>query len=230
MAKKQFFAVLDTETTCVDTVADIGIAIVDRKGVIHNQMAVLIKGQFDTQDLFHRNGDEFWTREYALQKKARYVEMLNTGVRMLATVSAVNMWIAKAIGKYDPILTAYNLSFDVTKCNNTAIDLSGFTNRFCLWGAAANTICKTREYRDYVLQNHLFNKPTEHGNMTYKTKAENVAQFLTGSTEPEPHTAIEDAINFEVPILVHMLKNRKWQELTGSYSWNSFQVRDNFKV
>lgn len=230
MARRQYFAVLDTETTVNATVADIGIAIVDRNGKIYNQMAVLVSSEFLNHELFHQNGDKFWTREYAEYKKMKYQEMLANGSRMLASVAAVNMWISKAIGKYNPVLTAYNLPFDVSKCNNTAIDLSGFTNRFCLWGAAASFICNTKPYRQFVLQNHLFNKPTEHGNMTYKTKAENVCQFLTGNTEPEPHTAIEDAVNYEVPILVHLLKNRKWQDLSGNYNWNNFQVRDNFKV
>ncbi len=45
MAKKQFFLILDTETTIENTVADIGIVIADRQGNIHKEMAVLIKGR-----------------------------------------------------------------------------------------------------------------------------------------------------------------------------------------
>ena len=38
MAKKQFFAILDTETTMQDTVADFAIIIVDREGTIYNSL------------------------------------------------------------------------------------------------------------------------------------------------------------------------------------------------
>jgi len=230
MAQKQYFAIIDTETTIDDTVADIGIVIVDRQGNIYNQMAVLVKDHFDSKELFYRKGEKFWSFEYAQKKKALYTDMLNSGSRMMASVSAVNMWIQKAIGKYNPILTAYNLSFDVTKSANTGIDLNGFTNRFCLWHAAASIICGTKEYKRFVLENHLFNRPTEKGNMTYKTDAETVCGFLQGNLVDEPHTAIEDAINFELPILTHILKKKKWQDKVSAYNWANFQVKNHFKV
>ena len=53
MAKKQFFAIIDTETTINDTVADFACIIVDRQGNIHNQCAVMVKGHYDSMELFH---------------------------------------------------------------------------------------------------------------------------------------------------------------------------------
>jgi len=52
MTKKQFFAIVDTETTVDGTVADFACIIVDRQGTIHKQCAVLVKDQFDTKSLF----------------------------------------------------------------------------------------------------------------------------------------------------------------------------------
>ena len=116
MSKKQFFAIIDTETTINDTVADCAIIICDREGVIYNQMAVLIKDHFDQFDLFYdKKATGLWSIEYAKEKRIKYNKMLNDGLRVMASNNAVNKWINQAIGKYNPILTAYNLPFDSAK-------------------------------------------------------------------------------------------------------------------
>lgn len=231
MSNRQYFAILDTETTVEDTVCDIGIAIVDRNGKIYKQMAVLVSGHYGNYELFHdKHANDIWGYAGLNRRKQNYVDMLANGSRIMASVNAVNVWIQKAIAVYNPTLTAYNLAFDVSKCQNTGIDLNGFENRFCLWQAAVGNICNTRQYKEFVLDHHLFNKPTDKGNMTFKTNAEVVCGFITGTLIDEPHTAIEDAINFELPILTHILKKRNWRDNVTPYDWNKFQVRNHFKV
>jgi hypothetical protein len=231
MSNRQYFAILDTETTIRDTVADIGIVIVDRKGTIYNKMAVLVKGEFDQVELFYDNRARgIWSFQYAQEKRKRYNEMLAGNTRVLAGAGAINRWIEKCIAVYNPALTAYNLAFDVSKCHNTGIDLNGFQSRFCLWQAAVGNVCNSRQYKEFVLDHHRFNKPTEKGNMTFQTNAEVVCGFITGTLIDEPHTAIEDAINFELPILTHILKKRDWKSKIMPYDWNKFQVRNHFKV
>ena len=231
MAKKQFFCIVDTETTMENTVADIGIIIVDRQGTIHNQMAVLVKGHFGEIELFHdKKANDIWGYQGLEKRKTQYQNMLNSGTRVLASVNSVNLWIQKAIGRYNPELTAYNLAFDADKCQKTGIDLTGFKSSFCLWHAAAGNICKTKPYREFVLENHLFNSPTEFRNMTYQTNAEAVAGYLAGEFISEPHTALEDAVYFEKPILQHILKKKDWREKIVPYNWREFQVRDYFKA
>jgi hypothetical protein len=66
--------------------------------------------------------------------------------------------------------------------------------------------------------------------MTFQTNAEVVCGYITGTLIDEPHTAIEDAINFELPILTHILKRRNWRDNITPYDWNKFQVRNHFKV
>lgn len=231
MGKKQFFAILDSETCIDDTVADLGIVICDKQGNIHASMGVLVRGCFDEKELFYNPNDTgFWGKQAATRRKAHYVEMLNVGKRMLATVPAINIWIAKAIAKYDPELTAYNLAFDTDKCNKTNIDLTGFKNSFCLWHAAAGNICRTKAYREFVVQNHLFNNVTQNQNMTYKTNAEAVCGFINGEFLEEPHTALEDAQFFELPILKHLLQKRNWRDKIEPYNWRNFQVKDSFSA
>lgn len=229
MAKKQFFAILDTETTIENTVADLGIIIVDREGKIYNQCAILVNGHYDTYELFHdKNANDIWGYDGLIKRQNNYIKMLDTGTRMLASVNAVNKWINQAIGKYNPTLTAYNLAFDLDKCKNTEIDLSGFTNQFCLWQAAVGNLCNTKNYKQFVLENHLFNKPTEFGNMTFSTTAESVCGFINGEFKIEPHTALEDARDFESPILQAILKKRDWKEKMLPYNWRAFQVKNHF--
>lgn len=231
MAKKQFFAILDTETTISDTVADFAIIIVDREGKIHNQCAVLVNGHYGNFELFHdKNANDIWGYAGLEKRKANYNNMLDNGSRMVASVNAINKWINQAIGKYNPILTAYNLAFDKSKCLNTEIDLSGFTDSFCLWSASVGNICNKKDFRNFALQNHAFNKPTQFGNMTFQTNAEIVCAYIQGEFIKEPHTALEDARDFELPILKAIIKKRKWRDNIKSYNWKDFQVRDNFQA
>lgn len=229
MAKKQFFAILDTETTMQNTVADFAIIIVDRQGKIYNQCAVMVKDHYGHFELFHdKAANDIWGYAGLERRKNNYVEMLNSGRRMLASVNAVNKWIYAAIGKYNPQLTAYNLAFDKDKCEKTGIDLSGFTAEFCLWQAAVGNICKTKQFRQYCLNEHGFNSVTGLGNMTFKTNAEIVCGFIKGELQNEPHTALEDARDFELPILQEIIKKKNWRDKVTPYNWREFQVKDNF--
>jgi hypothetical protein len=229
MSKKKFFMLCDTETTCADSVADFAAIIVDNQGVIHNQCAVIIKGEFE-KGLFFDSKNELWSKENATKKAQAYQDMLNSGNRVMASVSAVNRWLEKANSLYNPTLTAYNLAFDQAKCANTLIDLTIFADRFCLWQAAVGNLCKSKVYKRFVLENHLFNAPTKFGNMTYSTNAEAVAGFLNNQWVAEPHTALEDAVYFELPILKALIKKRNWREKCQAYDWHEFQVKNNFSA
>lgn len=231
MAKKQYFILIDTETTIKDNVADFGAAVVDRKGEIHAQCAVLVHGFYGSEELFHDpKANDVWGWAGLEKRKTAYSSMLENGSRTLASVNAINRWLEKAAGKYDPELSAYNLPFDVSKCQNSGIALEMFTRRFCLWQAAVGTICDTRGYKEFVLENHLFNRPTEKGNMTFLTNAEAVAGYVNQKMTIEPHTAIEDIIGFEIPILQKVLTKRDWRDKMLSYNWRNWQVKDHFKV
>lgn len=229
MAKKQYFCILDTETTINDTVADFAMIIVDRSGKIHNQCAVLIKNHFDSMELFHdKTKNDIWGYEGLNKRKAGYNAMLDNGVRMLASVNAINKWINQAIGKYNPTLTAYNLAFDLAKCANTGIDLSVFNDRFCLWQAAIGNICNKKAFKQFALDNHAFNKVTANGNMTFQTNAEIVCGFINNQFITEPHTALEDARDFELPILQTIIKKRDWKDNIKPYAWQDFQVKNHY--
>jgi hypothetical protein len=238
MAKKQFFLIVDTETTQDNLVADFGAVVVDRKGKIFAECGVLVAGIFNNQKehpLFFDSSQPstaLWSKHGADKRYNKYMKMLHSGSRMLASVAAINRWLSKVQGKYDPILTAYNLPFDTNKCHNTEIDLTRFRERFCLWSAAFTKWAKTKKFKNFVLKVHGFNTPTDLGNMTYQTNAEIMTRFITGNPdlEDEPHTALEDVIFYELPILQAYLKSTTKKELLNikPYNWREVQVKDHF--
>lgn len=238
MPRKDYFFLFDTETTLSDKVADFGAVIVDKKGVIHHQCAVLVDGVFGVDALFYKSGSpdtDIWSKQGKDRRFDAYQEMLKEGTRILASVAAINRWIEQAIGKYDPILTAYNLPFDVSKCRNTGIDVNKFSQRFCMWRAAAHVWGPTKKFKQYVLDNHAFNHPTPYNNMSFKTNAEIMACFLQDIPEivDEPHTSIEDVIDYELPILKALVKKvpkKVYLDPTLTYNWRNFQVKEHFTV
>lgn len=231
MAKKQYFLIVDTETTIQDTVFDFAATVVDRKGNIIKECAVIVAESRNVQ-LFHDpKACDIWGTEGLKRRTQNYQTMLEQGSRMVASVAAINRWLDRVMVQFDPELTAYNLAFDLAKCQNTGIDLSQFSKRFCLWHMACGHFAKTNKYRQFILANHLFNAPTAKGNMSYKTNAEVMASFIAGEMlPPEPHTALEDIKFYELPILQAIIKRDKWRERQIAYSWNQYQVKDNFKV
>lgn len=239
MAKKDYFLLADTETSQDQKVADFAAIIVDRKGIIHNQIAVLVAGIFDNpaeHPLFYSPDDNepasIWSLQGQTRRYKAYYDMLDKGERMLASVGAINHWLEKANGKYNPILTAYNLPFDMDKAEKTDINLKQFINRFCLWSASYNKWAHRKEYLQFVLDNIYFNPPTKLGNWSFKTNAEVMARFVTGvMLEDEPHTALEDILYYELPILVKLVnstKKHKWMKPDFAFDWKRVQVKENF--
>lgn len=240
MAKKHYYLTIDTETTQDNLVADFAAVISDRRGRIHSQCAVLVNGIFTDMVnhplFFDSNATTgIWSRNGRDKRYDIYNAMVQNGTRGVHSIAAINRWLERALGQYDPILTAYNLPFDLDKCHKTGIDLTIFDQSFCLWAAAQSHWGKTKKYRQFILDCHAFNAPTSLGNMTYKTNAEIMTRFILGNPElpDEPHTALEDIIYYELVILNRLVKNysfREIQEFAESYDWRKYQVKDWFKV
>ena len=237
MARKKFFITIDTETTQTGMVADFGAVVSDLQGNIHHEIGILVGDFFSDRDnhpLFHIYGDknDVFSKASLPKRYANYEAMLQNGQRHLASVAAVNRWLAKAKDKYNPVMTAYNLAFDLDKMQNSGIIARElFPQRFCLWHAAAAKWTRSREYRAFVLQHHYFGARTQAGHMGYQTKADVLAKYLLGADYPdEPHTALEDARDYEVPILTKLVKNTPpaVYMFPPPYNWRDYALRDNF--
>lgn len=236
--RKIHVVTVDIESTKSGMAADFAAVISDRKGNIVTQCAVLIRGIYDdreTHPLFYNDqAGELWTKESLGKRYQAYDDMLENGSRMMASVGAVNNWLMMAKAQYDPVLTAYNLPFDIGKARNTGINLDVFDRRFCLWSACVTAFAGSKAYRQFILDNHLFKPVTKHGNMSYPTNAETMARFILGNVElpDEPHQSLEDILGYEKPMLDYLLKRKsvKWLlENVKPYNWQAFQVRDWFK-
>jgi hypothetical protein len=237
MAKKEYFLTVDVESTMDGKVADFAAVISDRKGKIYAQCAILVNGIFTDMEnhplFYNEDADEIWSKKSLSRRYAVYNDMVANGTRMLASVASINRWLDKAKATYNPYLTAYNLSFDRGKCANTGIDLAQFSERsFCLWYASFSKWALTKKYRQFVIDNHAFNKPTQHGNMSFKTTAEVMARFVLNNPmlEDEPHTALEDILYYELPILTRLIittKKKDWL-YPAAFDWNKVQVKDWF--
>lgn len=237
MAKKQFFLIIDTETTIGDKVADFGALVTDRKGEVFARCAVLVREFYLDKEkfpLFHDNSvDPLWGARNLPARYANYDAMLTDGRRMLASVASINNWLAKVALKYNPTATAYNKAFDWGKMRNSGINIDLFPQSFCLWHAAAHKYIKNIAFRQFILDNHCFNPPTAKGNMSFLTNAEVMARFILKNPDlaDEPHTAIEDAEFYELPILMDIIKAKKKADYLEppAFNWRGVQVRDWFK-
>lgn len=239
MGKKKFFLTIDTETTQTNMVADFGAVVTDKQGNIHHETGILIGDFFSDREkhpLFHIYGDknDIFSKESLPARYANYEAMLQNGQRVLASVAGVNRWLAKVKAKYNPVMTAYNLAFDRDKMNKSGIVANDlFPEQFCLWHAATEKWGRSRAYRQFVLDNHFFGNRTKGGHIGYQTKADSMAKFLLGADlVDEPHTALEDARDYEVPILTALVKNTLPRDYMNppAYNWRDFAMKDNFIV
>jgi hypothetical protein len=210
--KKHFYLLADTETTMRHTVADFGAVVADRQGNIVEQFGAMVEGEFGVHPLFfnpNAEASDFWSAQSAQRRAKGYKEMLARGDRVIASPTGIVRWLERVRGQYNPVLTAYNISFDLGKCRNTGIDLGIFGSRFCLMKAAKATIGQTPEYAEFCHARGLLT-PTG----LLKTTADAMAHFIMGDDlPPEPHTALEDARDYEAVILAYILRNLSRKKL-----------------
>ena len=210
--KKHFYLIVDTETTQRNTVADFGAVVVDRQGNIVEQFGVLLDGHFGSVELFHDKKapcDSFWSTMMLHRRKKNYDQLLANGQRSICSVALVNLWLTRIKAQYNPIVTAYNIAFDLGKCRTTGIDLGIFENSFCLMKKAQKFFVN-QDYVDFCHANGFLTakmrKPS--------TTADTMAKYILGTDLiDEPHTALEDARDYEAPILTALLSTLSRKKL-----------------
>ena len=202
----RFEIIIDTETTVeVDKtqfVADFGAVVANlATGEILDELGVLISGQFDRLDLWcdvRAPAGDFWSLQNERVRRKRYLQRIADGSRSIASNALVNIWLAKNAGKYDPIATAYNWQYDHPKCDNTGIHLSAFRRNYCLLKAARDELTRDADYVAWCQERgHM----TRHKTPRPQMNADCVARYFVGDDlPPEPHTALEDARDYELAI------------------------------
>ena len=205
---KHFYLIVDSETTRKNTVADFGAVIVSKQGEIVERFGSLVLGHFGKMPLFSdpsAEDSELWSEQSAKRREKDYYSMLDTGERSIASPALINQWLVRVNAQYSPVLTAYNLAFDLGKCRNTRINLGIFAQSFCLMKAAKKQLGTLAEYHNFCFENDFLTAKLRRPSMT----ANVMAKFVLGNEEleEEPHTALEDAQFYEAPILTKMLES-----------------------
>jgi DNA polymerase III epsilon subunit-like protein len=206
---KHFYLIVDTETTAGrnSTVADFGAVLVSKQGAVIERFGAMVLGHFSKKRLFSdptAPDSALWSEQSAQRREKDYYSMLDTGERSIVSVAGINQWLARINAQYSPVVTAYNLAFDLGKCRNTKISLGIFAQSFCLMKAAKRQIGQLAEYHNFCFENDFLTAKLRRPSMT----ADTMAKFILGlDLEDEPHTALEDAQFYEAPILHKILQD-----------------------
>ena len=208
---RHYYLIVDTETTQRGTVADFGAVIVTKQGEIVEQFGAMVLGHFGKLPLFsdpNADADAFWSEQSAYRRAKNYDDMLESGERSISSPALINQWLAGIKARYNPTLTAYNLAFDLGKCRNTRINLGIFGSRFCLMKSAKRKIGVLASYQDFCKARGLLTAKLRKPSMTADAMAKYIADTeYSGSLADEPHTALEDARDYEAMILTYILRD-----------------------
>lgn len=214
---RHYYLIVDTETTQRGTVADFGAVIVTKQGEIVEQFGAMVLGHFGKLPLFsdpNADADAFWSEQSAYRRAKNYDDMLLSGERSISSPALINQWLAGIKARYNPTLTAYNLAFDLGKCRNTRINLGIFGSRFCLMKAAKRKIGVLASYQDFCKARGLLTAKLRKPSMTADAMAKFIADTeYSGSLADEPHTALEDARDYEAMILTYILRDTTRKQL-----------------
>jgi hypothetical protein len=214
---RHYYLIVDTETTQRGTVADFGAVIVTKQGEIVEQFGAMVLGHFGKLPLFSdptANPDAFWSEQSAYRRAKNYDAMLESGERSISSPALINQWLAGIKARYNPTLTAYNLAFDLGKCRNTRINLGIFGSRFCLMKSAKRKIGVLACYQDFCKARGLLTAKLRKPSMTADAMAKYIADTeYSGSLADEPHTALEDARDYEAMILAYILRDTTRKQL-----------------
>jgi hypothetical protein len=226
MAKKQYFLVTDTETTVQGKVADFAAVLVDRQGREFARLAVMVEGQYGKHELFHdvRSSEEIWTLKGLKKRHNIYKTMLNEGTRAMASVSYINNWLTQIQQQYkNVIFCAYYANFDLRVMRDTGIRTEGFADVFCLWAGSANHVIGNKKYITHCLERKWLTPK-----LNLRTNAEAMAEFALGrELDPEPHTALEDVLFYEIPVLLWLVKHRSYKKYSQkSFNWRDWQLKN----
>lgn len=218
---KDFYMIIDTETTAHRFVYDIGAVITDRKGTIHETFsAVVAEVFFGMQTAYYK------------EKKPLYYTKIGKLQTKVLSFFDIQEKLIQLMNKYNvKAICAYNAKFDIDVLNNTMRYLTGYQTQYffpqdtliyCIWGMACETLCRQKAYIKYSIENGFI---TSAGNM--KTDAESVYRYIIqDKTFNEEHMALEDTY-IETAILAkcfskHKLMSRKiiahpWKIPQGKY-------------
>ena len=210
---RHYYLIVDTETTQRGTVADFGAVLITKQGEIVERFGAMVLNHFGSLPLFSdptAPDSALWSEQSAKRREKDYYSMLDSGERSISSVGLINQWLSATYARYNPVLTAYNISFDLGKCRNTRINLGIFNQRFCLMKAAKRAIGSLADYHKFCHAHGFLTAKLRKPSMT----ADTMAKYILGiDLQDEPHTALEDARDYEAVILAYILNGKTRKQL-----------------
>ena len=232
MGKKQYLCVLDTETvTSLRKVFDLGYKIIDRSGSIYETGSFIAAEQIaDAAQVRELTTDNFSKGKCHLYFNGLLNDSDEWQVVPFATIREI---VNQVISKYDAILCAYNIAFDINALNRTSriycgTDFFDTMPELCdIWACALSTVCATQKFIKFIADNSFV---TGSGNP--QTGAEAVYRYLMNDTTfNERHTALADC-DIEAEIFAACVRTHKkmsrdtvgmcvhnsyWQDIVARY-------------
>ena len=203
--EKEFFVVLDTETTnsIDDPLAyDVGFAVVNNEGRVFEAYSFVVAEVFLDKELMES--------AYFAEKIPMYWEDIKAGRRTLAKLSTISRTLARTMKKYNTnIICAHNARFDYRSTNTTQRFLTSSKYRYFFpYGVEIwDTLKMSRkafddsQYDEFCYNNNYI---TKNGRKRYT--AEILYRFITNNLDfEESHTGLEDVL-IEKEILAECLK------------------------
>jgi hypothetical protein len=198
--KKNIYCIVDTETSKMTDVYDLGVIIFDKKGNI------LFTRNYCNMDVFGNNNmmeNAYYNWKMPLYKENKNIVRVDTRSMMYDFLYNLRLYGVTH-------LLAYNLSFDINALDKTYMY---FCNRHFdsskyilvdIMRVAIETIINTNKYRNFCKKH---NEMTDKGN--YKSSAETVYRYINNDLNfIESHTALDDCY-CEKAIFEKCLKQKK---------------------
>lgn len=224
------FIILDTETAKynhgmryygMDTVYNIAWTVMTKSGKIKIQRSFLVADVYNQMFLdLKQNGTQWADKNYYTTKSVFYKSQLNKVTFMVKWVDILQTLITD-IKTYDiSFITAYNVGFDkrvihnttelltkqgqITNIPNTIQILDDRFNIYDIRIGALNTICQTKKYVNFCVENNFLSDSC----LEFRTKAETLIRYIRNNPFiEESHTALED-VQIEAEIFSRVLKKQ----------------------
>lgn len=215
--------ILDTETAKyhgVDTVYNIAWTIMTKSGKVKSQRSFLVSDVYNKMfTILKKDGTQWNNPDYYITKSVMYESQLSKVTFKVKWINILETLITDITAYNISLITAYNVGFDkrviqsttelltgqqIMNIKNTVQILDKRYNIYDIRIGAINTICLTKKYTNYCVENNFLSDNC----LELRTKAETLIRYIRNNPFiEESHTALEDT-QIEAEILSRVLKKQ----------------------
>lgn len=215
--------ILDTETAKyhgVDTVYNIAWTIMTKSGKVKSQRSFLVSDVYNKMfTILKKDGTQWADKDYYITKSVMYESQLSKVTFKVKWINILETLITDITAYNISLITAYNVGFDkrviqsttelltgqqIMNIKNTVQILDKRYNIYDIRIGAINSICLTKKYANYCVENNFLSDNC----LELRTRAETLIRYIRNNPFiEESHTALEDT-QIEAEILSRVLKKQ----------------------